>query len=212
MTVRIHETALIDDDVEIGDGSVVWDNAHIRSGARIGAGCIVGDKCYIGPDVVVGDLVKLNTGVYLCTGVSVARGVMISAHVVFTNDRYPRATTPELSELLPSEADDSTLSTRVHEGATIGAAAVVGPGLEIGRFAMVGMGSVVTRSVRPFTLVVGNPAKPTALVCRCGHPIVKDMVNPPTSPGVECANCHRRYLVEGHHVAEMSSPDGPENG
>jgi UDP-2-acetamido-3-amino-2,3-dideoxy-glucuronate N-acetyltransferase len=208
MTARIHETALIDDDVAIGDGSTVWDNAHIRSGARVGKGCIVGDKCYIGPGVVVGDLVKLNTGAYLCTGVSVDRGAMISAYVVFTNDRYPRATTADLGELLPSEADESTLATRVHEGATIGAAAVIGPGLDIGRFAMIGMGSVVTRSVLPFTLVVGNPAKPTALVCRCGHPIVRDITTPPDKPAVECQTCGRRYLVEGHDVVEAVSHDG----
>lgn len=207
MSARIHETALIDDDVEIGDGSVVWDNAHIRSGARVGESCIVGDKCYVGPDVVVGDLVKLNTGVYLCTGVALKRGVMISAHVVFTNDRYPRATTPDLGELLPSEADESTLSTTVHEGATIGAAAVIGPGLDIGRFAMVGMGSVVTRSVPPFTLVVGNPAKATALVCRCGHPIVRNLTDPTTTPSTLCDNCGRRYLVEGYDVVEAGGID-----
>lgn len=195
MSVRIHPTAIVEENVTIGPGTSVWDNAHLRSGARIGADCIVGDKAYIGPDVVVDDLVKLNTAVYLCTGVTIERGVMVSAHVVFTNDRFPRATDPELDHLRSSEPDESTLSTSVGEGATLGAGAIIGPGLEIGRFAMVGMGSVVTRSVAAHHLVVGNPARTVGFVCRCGERLPRRS-DEPAAARVSCDACDRTYDID----------------
>jgi acetyltransferase-like isoleucine patch superfamily enzyme len=168
---RIHPTAIVEDGVTIGEGTTVWDHAHLRSGAVLGRDCIVGGKTYVAPGVVVGDRVKLNAFVYLCTGVTLRDGVMVGAHAVFTNDRYPRATTSDLSALRPSDADDATLPTLVGEGASIGAGAVVGSGIEIGPWAMVGMGAVVTRSVEPHQIVVGNPARPRGRACRCGRPV-----------------------------------------
>lgn len=202
MTVRLHETAIVAAGVIIGDGTAVWDNVHIRSGARIGADCIVGEKTYIGPDVVIGDLVKLNTGVYVCTGVTIERGVMVSAHVVFTNDRYPRATTPDLARLRPSEADESTLETTVHEGATIGAAAVIGPGIELGRFSMIGMGSVVTKTVPDFHLVVGTPATTVGYVCRCGVPFTGGLDAFGSEGTAQCAACSRTYRRSSGTIVE----------
>ena len=111
MSARIHPSALVEDGVEVGEGSSIWDAVHVRSGARIGAGCIVGEKTYIAGGVVVGDLVKINAMAYLCAGVTLERGVMVAAGVIFTNDRYPRATTPDLAALRPSEADEDTLLT-----------------------------------------------------------------------------------------------------
>lgn len=203
MAARIHETAIVESDVEIGEGTAIWDNTHIRSGARIGRDCIVGEKTYIGQDVLVADLVKLNAFVYVCTGVTIGRGVMVSAHVTFTNDLFPRATTPELGRLRPSEADESTLETAVREGATVGAGAVIGPGIELGRFSMTGMGSVVTRSVPDFGLVVGNPARLIGYVCRCGTRLgitteASDLVLS------HCESCDRQYAMESGHIVEAS--------
>ena len=158
MTPRVHPTALVEDGVALGQGTSVWDNAHLRRGAVVGRDCIIGGKTYLADEVLIGDRVKVNAGVYLCSGVTVEDGVMIAAHVVFTNDRFPRATTPDLMRLRPSEVDEHTERTRVCEGATIGAAAVIGPGLTVGRFAMVGMAAVVTRDVPDFHLVTGSPA------------------------------------------------------
>lgn len=157
----------------IGDGTAVWDNVHVRKGAEVGARCILGEKTYVAGGAAIGDLCKLNAGVYVCAGVTLGRGVMVAAHVVFTNERNPRATDPELTELRPSEPTVNTLSTVVEDGVTIGSGAAIGPGLTLGTFCMVGMGSVVTRDVPPHTLVAGNPARVLGVVCRCGETVAR---------------------------------------
>src|ERR1700678_4375745 len=97
--VRIHPTALIEPDVEIGDGTSVWDNVHIRHSTAIGEQCIIGEKTYIAYGVKIGNRVKINAFVYVCTAVTIEDGVMVSAGVVFTNDRFPRAATSDLRQL-----------------------------------------------------------------------------------------------------------------
>jgi UDP-2-acetamido-3-amino-2,3-dideoxy-glucuronate N-acetyltransferase len=170
---RVHPTAIVEDGVQLGPGTTVWDAVHVRRGARIGAQCIVGEKTYVAYDVVIGDRCKLNAAVYVCAGVTIGCGVMIAAHTVFTNDLHPRATDPDLRELQTSAPTAATLATRVHDGATIGANCTIGPGVELGAFCMVGMGSVVTASVPPHALVVGNPARLAGLVCRCGEVVAR---------------------------------------
>jgi UDP-2-acetamido-3-amino-2,3-dideoxy-glucuronate N-acetyltransferase len=200
---RIHSTAIVEKDVEIGAGTSIWDNVHIRQSARIGTECIVGEKSYIAPGVTIGDRVKINAFVYICSAVSIADGVMISAGVIFTNDRYPRATTPDLKQLRGSEPDEHTLPTFVREGATIGAGCRIGCDLVIGRFAMVGMGSVVTKSVPDFTLVLGSPARPVGYVCRCGQPLRRfDGAAAANEAKLQCGDCRRGYVVEGGVVSE----------
>jgi UDP-2-acetamido-3-amino-2,3-dideoxy-glucuronate N-acetyltransferase len=202
-SVRVHSTAIVESDVQIGEGTSVWDNVHIRHSARIGEQCIVGEKSYIAPDVVIGNRVKINAFVYICSAVTVEDGVMLSAGVIFTNDRYPRATTPDLLRLRGSEPDEHTLPTLVREGATIGAGCRIGCDLAIGRFAMVGMGSVVTKSVPDFTLVIGAPARPVGYVCRCGAPLRHSDGGTPTSDGnFQCSECTRSYVVKSGVVSE----------
>ena len=134
--------------------------------------------------------------VYICTGVTLEDGVMVAAGTIFTNDRFPRATTPDLAALRPSHPDAHTLPTRVRQGATIGAGAVIGCDLEIGRFAMVGMGAVVSRSVPDFHLALGNPARSVGCVCRCGEPLVRFAAGGLPPPGrVACGACGRAYDV-----------------
>jgi len=196
MSVRIHPTAIIEADVAIGDGSSIWDNVHIRHSTTIGEECIVGEKSYIAYDVHIGDRVKINANVYICTAVTIERGVMISAGTVFTNDRFPRAATNDLSRLRPSDPDDETLPTLVREGATIGANCTIGCGLEIGRFAMIGMGSVVTKSIPDFHLFLGNPARSVGAVCKCGHLLVRFSELEDARPGrVECRDCGQVFDV-----------------
>ena len=208
MATRVHPTALVEAGVVIGDATSVWDNVHIRGpGTRIGSQCIVGEKSYIAYGVDIGDRVKINAFVYICNAVTIEDGVMISAGATFTNDRYPRATTSDLQALRTSEPDEHTVATLVREGCTIGARATIGPGVELGRFAMIGMASVVTRDVPGFHLVVGPPARTAAVVCRCGEPfaratggVVLDVDD------VGCAVCGLRYRVVTGVVTELTPP------
>ena len=199
MSVRIHPSAIVEPGVELGTGTAIWDSSHIRAPARIGRDCIIGEKTYIAYDVTVGDRVKINAFVYICTGVTIEDGVMISAGTIFTNDRYPRATTPDLLTLRSSEPDEFTEPTLVRAGATIGAGARIGPGLSIGRFAMVGMGAVVTRDVPDHAMVIGHPARMHAFVCRCGAPLLRlEAIEPTASRHLECVRCGDTYFWNGN--------------
>lgn len=203
---RIHPTALIEQDVSIGDGTSVWDNVHIRHGASIGRDCIIGEKTYIAYDVKIGNFCKLNANVYICAGVTVSEYTMISAHVVFTNDRFPRAFDKTLEGLASSEPNEETLSTLVGVGVTIGANATIGPGLRLGDFAMVGMGSVVTRDIPPHGLVMGSPARLAGFVCACGPVLVKMKQWEGLGIGSEiaCHRCGRAYARTAAGVAETA--------
>jgi UDP-2-acetamido-3-amino-2,3-dideoxy-glucuronate N-acetyltransferase len=204
MATRIHETAIIEEGVELGDGTAVWDNVHVRRGARIGAECIIGEKTYIAGDVRIGKRVKINAFVYVCAGVTIEDGVMLSAGTIFTNDRFPRAATPDLKSLRPSELDDNTRPTLVREGATIGAGCLIGCDLTIGRFAMIGMGSVVTRSVPDFHLALGNPARSVGCVCRCGQVLRRfDVASAACNDRVDCAACGLSYYIHEPTVREL---------
>jgi acetyltransferase-like isoleucine patch superfamily enzyme len=203
MSVRIHPTALIEHDVAIGDGTAVWDNVHIRHSSKIGVQCIVGEKTYIAYGVVIGDRVKINAMVYICNAVTIEDGVMISAGTIFTNDRFPRATTSDLKQLRSSDPDEHTLPTLVKAGATIGAGCTIGSGLSIGRFAMVGMGSLVTKSVPDFHLALGHPARSVGAVCRCGQLLVRFAA---TKVGealrTRCSACGLEYTIADQVVTE----------
>lgn len=207
MAVRIHPTAIVEERVVLGEGTSVWDNAHVRHGARLGEQCIVGGKAYIAYDVEIGNRVKINSMAYICNAVTVEDGVMISAGVLFTNDRFPRACTNDLKELRPSTPDEHTLETRVCEGATIGAGAIIGCNLTVGRFAMIGMGSVVTRSVPNFHLVIGNPARSIGCVCRCGEPLMRWADAPPVmTHQVTCSQCGLQFEICDQEVTEVLAP------
>lgn len=202
MAVRIHPTALVEDGVDIGEGTSIWDSVHVRGPAKIGKDCIVGEKTYIAYDVVIGDRCKLNAMVYIPTAVTIEDGVMISAGTIFTNDLYPRSCTSDLSALRTSDADEHTLPTLVKEGCTIGAAATIGPGIELGRFSMVGMGSVVTATIPDFHLRVGNPARTIAAVARNGEPLVK-AADGKLPDGTYSDSEGYRYQIENDLVTEL---------
>jgi UDP-2-acetamido-3-amino-2,3-dideoxy-glucuronate N-acetyltransferase len=208
MKVRIHPTAIIEKGVEIGPGSSVWDNVHIRHSTRIGEQCIIGEKSYIAYGVRIGDRVKINAFVYICTRVTIEDGVMISAGTIFTNDRFPRATTADLKRLRSSDPDEHTLPTLVREGATIGAGSTIGNDLVIGRFAMIGMGSLVTKPVPDFHLSVGHPATSVGCLCRCGQLLLRftkdDRHN---RDEITCSACKLKYTIENRVISELTPPD-----
>jgi len=207
-SIRVHPTAIIEEGVVLGDGTSVWDNAHLRHGTRLGEACIVGGKSYIAYDVCIGNRVKINSFVYICHGVTIDDGVMLGAGTVFTNDRLPRATTPDLAQLRPSEPDEHTLQTRICEGATLGARCTIGPAVVIGRFAMVGMASVVTRDIPDFHLAVGSPARSVGCVCRCGEVLLRFAEPSGEELPVKCvcSRCEREYEVDAtRRVREVSA-------
>ncbi|MES2247542.1 MAG: acyltransferase [Pseudomonadota bacterium] len=134
---------------EIGTGTKIWQFNVVLSGARIGSNCNVSAHCFIESDVVVGDNVTLKSGVYLWDGITLESNVFVGPGAIFTNDLFPR------SKVYP----ESFLRTTVCHGASIGAGAVITPGITIGHDAMVAAGAVVTRDVAPFSLVMGAPAR-----------------------------------------------------
>jgi acetyltransferase-like isoleucine patch superfamily enzyme len=169
VAVFVHETALVERGASIGFGTSVWHHAHVRSGARVGTGCTLGKNVFVDAEAVVGDRVKVQNNVSIYRGVCLDDEVFVGPSAVFTNDRTPRATNPHW-ELVP---------TRVRHGASIGANATIVCGVEIGAFAMVAAGSVVTRSVEDHRLVAGNPARPIGWVCRCGTVVARGDDSPP---------------------------------
>lgn len=204
MTVRIHPTALIESDVDIGSGTSVWDNVHIRHSTQIGADCIIGEKTYVAYGVKIGNRCKINAMVYICNAVTLEDGVMISAGTIFTNDRFPRATTSDLKQLRPSDPDEHTLPTLVREGATIGAGCTIGNDLSIGRFAMVGMGALVTQSIPDFHLAMGHPARSVGCVCRCGPLLMRFPDSPTFEENLTCSTCGLQYHVKDQVVTELT--------
>jgi len=147
-SVFIHDAAIVETD-QIGPGTRIWAFAHVKRGARIGADVNVCDFTFLEDGAIVGDRVTIKSGVYLWDGVHIEDDVFIGPNVTFTNDRFPR------SRVYHDEYE----TTVVRRGASLGAAAVILPGVTVGEHALVGAGSVVTRDVPPGTLVVGNPAR-----------------------------------------------------
>jgi UDP-2-acetamido-3-amino-2,3-dideoxy-glucuronate N-acetyltransferase len=206
MSLRIHPTALIESQVEIGDGTSVWDHVHIRSSSSLGEQCIVGEKTYIASGVRVGHRVKINPLVYIARAVTIEDGVLVGAGTIFTSEISPRATTPDLKLLRSPNDEEPPLPTLVREGATIGASCTIGSNLVIGRFAMIGMGSLVTKSVPDFHLALGHPATSAGCVCRCGQVLIyfRDARGPRMD--LTCWICGLRYHLAHETVVEFDAP------
>ena len=199
---RVHPSAELEDGVEVGAGSAIWQRAQVRAGARIGAECVIGRDVFIDKGVVIGDRVKIQNLALLYHGVTVADGVFIGPGAILTNDRYPRAITAE-GQL--AGADDWQITPiRLEHGSSIGAGAIVVAGCDVGQFAMVGAGAVVTRTVPGHALVAGSPAKRIGWVCACGdrlldadgHPAPAEIGRYTTDPELTCARCGRRYAYD----------------
>lgn len=187
--VFIHPHALVDPDVRIGGGTRVWAFAHVVKGAVVGEDCNICDHTFVEGKVRLGNRVTLKSGVYLWDGVVAEDGVFIGPAAVFVNDLRPRS----------RSAQWKCVGTLLREGCSIGANATILAGLEIGRFAMVGAGSVVTHDVPDFALVVGNPARFHRWLCRCGQ----NLVFRKNSAACECG---RRYRQKAKTKVEEVVP------
>lgn len=162
---KIHETAWIDEGAQIGAGTTVWHFCHVMSGARVGDNCKLGQNVVVSPGVILGNGVKVQNNVSIYSGVVCEDDVFLGPSCVFTNIINPRSSIDRRSAFQ---------ETIVKKGASIGANATILCGLEIGAYALVGAGSVVTRSVPPFALVIGNPARQRGWVSKAGHTLQFD--------------------------------------
>lgn len=163
----IHPTALVSERAQIGAGTKIWMNVQIREDARIGQNCIIGRNTYIEDGVTLGDNCKVQNNALLARGATLEDGVFIGPGVVLTNDKVPRAVNPDGTLKTPDDWECGHILIR--RGASLGAGVVVLTDLEIGAWAMVAAGSVVTKSVPAHALVGGFPARMIGYVCRCGH-------------------------------------------
>jgi UDP-2-acetamido-3-amino-2,3-dideoxy-glucuronate N-acetyltransferase len=154
-----HASACLEEGVEIGEGTSIWHVSHILKGTRIGKHCKIGQNVVIGPNVTVGNRVKIQNNVSVYEGVTLEDAVFCGPSVVFTNVINPRSDIPRMNELRP---------TRISKGATLGANCTIVCGVTIGRYAFVGAGSVVTKDVPSYALVMGVPARLNGWVCECG--------------------------------------------
>lgn len=188
MAVQIHPTAVVDDGAVLGDGTKVWHFCHIQSGAHIGENCSLGQNVNVANDVVIGNGVKIQNNVSVYKGVQLDDWVFCGPSCVFTNDLTPRAKYPK--------GESGYLSTRVRTGASIGANATIVCGHEIGEWAMIAAGAVVTTDVPAHALMLGVPARQVGWVCECG------LILP---SGLVCTDCNRRYVQSDFGLKELDS-------
>jgi UDP-2-acetamido-3-amino-2,3-dideoxy-glucuronate N-acetyltransferase len=167
MPFRIHPTADVSSDINIGDGTSIWHQCQVRERVVLGKNCILGKGVYVDFDVKIGDNVKIQNYSSIYHGVTIEDGVFIGPHVCTTNDLYPRAINPDGSL---KAADDWVLTkTLIKRGAAIGANSTIVCGVTIGAWAIIGSGSVITRHVPDYGLVWGNPARVHGFVCPCEY-------------------------------------------
>lgn len=177
----VHESSYVDEDVEIGEGTKIWHFCHIQKGARIGRRCSLGQNVNISSHVKIGEGCRIQNNVSLYEGVELEDHVFCGPGCVFTNDLTPRAEYPKGSA--------GYLKTLIRQGASVGANATIVCGLEIGRYALVGAGAVVTKDVPDYAVVYGCPAEIRGWVCRCGERLR-------FSDGKACCpGCGKRYRM-----------------
>jgi UDP-2-acetamido-3-amino-2,3-dideoxy-glucuronate N-acetyltransferase len=160
MTYFAHETAIVDEGCQIGTGTKIWHFSHIMAHCIIGENCNIGQNVVISPDVILGRNVKIQNNVSVYSGVECEDDVFLGPSAVFTNVINPRSAINRRGQYT---------KTIVHKGATIGANATIVCGHEIGQYALIGAGSVVTKEVKPYALIMGNPARQTGWVSEYGH-------------------------------------------
>ncbi len=185
-----HETAVVDDGAEIGPGTKVWHFSHVMAGTRIGAGCSLGQNVFVAPGTSLGNNVKVQNNVSIYEGVHLGDDVFCGPSMVFTNVVNPRAHVSR---------KDEYRETHVGRGVTFGANCTVVCGHDVGQFAFVAAGAVVTRSVPDYALVVGVPGRVIGYMCDCGLRLPVTPSN--AAQSVVCGPCGADYDWDGHELA-----------
>ncbi len=183
---EIHESPYIDEPCAIGAGTTIWHFVHVMRGCRIGRRCNLGQNVVIAPEAVLGDNVKVQNNVSIYTGVVLEDDVFCGPSMVFTNVLHPRSEIPRRDEFR---------TTLVKRGATLGANSTILCGVTIGRYALIGAGSVVTKDVPDYALVTGVPARRTGWACHCGVSLPKSTL--------VCPACTNEYRIESGAVAPV---------
>ena len=185
-----HETAVIDQGVEIGTGTKIWHFSHIMTGSVIGENCNLGQNVVVSPEVTLGNNVKVQNNVSIYTGVICEDDVFLGPSMVFTNVINPRSAIKRREEYL---------KTVVGKGATIGANATIVCGNDIGAFAFIGAGAVITKEVPPYALIVGNPGKQVGWMSEYGHRLEFD-----DSGRASCSESQEEYILEENRVRKIT--------
>ncbi|MBP5598295.1 MAG: N-acetyltransferase [Pseudobutyrivibrio sp.] len=183
----IHSTAIVDKGAIVGDGTRIWHHCHIMTGAVIGDNCNIGENAFVETGVKIGNGVKVKNNVALYTGVECEDDVFLGPNCVFTNVVNPRSFIEKKTEFK---------KTIIRRGATIGANSTIICGNEIGEYAFVGAGSVVTKNVPSYTMVIGNPARFYAYVCKCGTKLDNNLI---------CPSCSNRYELDNNKILPLKT-------
>lgn len=186
MNYFAHPTAILDEGCEIGEGVKIWHFSHIMPGCKIGEGCNLGQNVVVSPKVVLGKNVRVQNNVSIYEGVICEDDVFLGPSMVFTNVVNPRSAVSRKHEYRP---------TLVRKGASVGANATIVCGNEIGAYALIGAGAVVTKPVPPYALVIGNPARQTGWVSEWGHKLQFDKEGRAT-----CPESGEKYILENNSV------------
>jgi UDP-2-acetamido-3-amino-2,3-dideoxy-glucuronate N-acetyltransferase len=189
MNYYVDKTAVIDDGCEIGFGTKIWHFSHVMTNSRIGSNCIIGQNVVISPEVILGNNVKVQNNVSIYTGVTCDDDVFLGPSVVFTNIKNPRSAIVR---------KDKYLKTHIGKGASIGANATIVCGNNIGCFAFIGAGSVVTKNISNYALVIGNPAKQIGWISEYGHRLKFDKKDE-----AFCIESNQKYLLKNNEVIRL---------
>lgn len=187
----VNQYAVVDDNVELGEGTKVWHFSHVQSGSKIGKNCVLGQNVNIANNVIIGNNVKIQNNVSVYEGVTLEDYVFCGPSMVFTNIMDPRSKYPQVGAQF-------YLKTLVKEGASLGANSTIVCGHSVGRFAFVGAGSVVTKDVPDFALVVGNPARIVGWVSEAGKKLKFD-----ENGFALCEKSGKKYKLENNRVTEV---------
>ena len=194
--VYVDATAIVDSRVSLGKGTKVWHFVHIMEDTQIGKECVIADYVYVGKGVKIGNKVKLENRATVYGGVIIEDSVFVGPHVTFTNDPYPRS----------SNKDWKIHSTQVKKGSSIGARTVIVCGVTIGKYALVGAGSVVTENIPAHALVYGNPARIKGFVCRCGKKL-ETKKRKDNCVLMNCSACEEKYEISIEDYARIEKEE-----
>ncbi len=188
--IYIDKTAIVKTK-SVGKGTKIWQFVVILEGAKIGENCNICSHCFIENDVIIGNNVTIKNGVYIWDGIEIEDNVFIGPNVSFTNDLFPRSQNPKFVPI----------KTKIKKGASIGANATIIAGITIGRYSLIGAGSVVTKDVCDFALMYGNPAQLRGYVCRCGEKLV-NIKDVKFKEKLLCNKCGSKYIIEDGTIKE----------